>query len=81
MQPFFRTLRGRDGAAGTPTDVMGQLNPQINAVLADPRVRSDFAGLGMWPIGGTPEAFGQHIADDTGRWRAVIKQAGVKIEE
>lgn len=67
--------------AGTPKDVIGQLNRQINAVLADPEVRSYFTGLGMQPTGGTPEAFGQHIADETRRWRAVVKQAGVKIEE
>lgn len=67
--------------AGTPKDVIAQLNRQINAVLADPEVRGYFAGLGMQPTGGTPEAFGRHIADETGRWRAVVRQAGVKIEE
>jgi tripartite-type tricarboxylate transporter receptor subunit TctC len=50
-------------------------------VLADPEVRSYFSGLGMQATGGTAEAFGRHIADETDRWRAVVKQAGVKIEE
>lgn len=67
--------------AGTPKDVVALLNRQINAVLADPEVRSYFSGLGMQATGGTTEAFGQHIADETDRWRAVVKQAGVKIEE
>ncbi|WP_088143004.1 Bug family tripartite tricarboxylate transporter substrate binding protein [Achromobacter xylosoxidans] len=67
--------------AGTPKDVIALLNRQINAVLADPEVRSYFTGLGMRATGGTPEAFGRHIADETDRWRAVVKQAGVKIEE
>jgi len=67
--------------AGTPKDVIALLNRQINAVLADPEVRSYFTGLGMQATGGTPEAFGRHIADETDRWRAVVKQAGVKIEE
>ncbi|MGY6270745.1 tripartite tricarboxylate transporter substrate binding protein [Achromobacter denitrificans] len=67
--------------AGTPKDVVALLNRQINAVLADPEVRGYFAGLGMQPTGGTPEAFGRHIAEETDRWRAVVKQAGVKIEE
>ncbi|MBO1015757.1 tripartite tricarboxylate transporter substrate binding protein [Achromobacter sp. SD115] len=67
--------------ARTPKDVIALLNRQINSVLADPEVRSYFAGLGMQATGGTPEAFGQHIADETDRWRAVVKQAGVKIEE
>lgn len=67
--------------AGTPKDVIAQLNRHINAVLADTEVRSYFAGLGMAPTGGAPEAFGRHIADETARWRAVVKQAGVKIEE
>ncbi len=67
--------------AGTPKDVVALLNRQINAVLADPEVRSYFSGLGMQATGGTAEAFGRHIADETDRWRAVVKQAGVKIEE
>ena len=67
--------------ARTPKDVIALLNRQLNSVLADPEVRSYFAGLGMQATGGTPEAFGQHIADETDRWRAVVKQAGVKIEE
>ncbi|MGS1110279.1 Bug family tripartite tricarboxylate transporter substrate binding protein [Achromobacter anxifer] len=67
--------------AGTPQDVIALLNRQINAVLADPEVRSYFTGLGMQATGGTPEAFGRHIASETDRWRAVVKQAGVKIEE
>lgn len=67
--------------AGTPKEVIALLNRQINAVLADPEVRSYFSGLGMQATGGTAEAFGRHIADETDRWRAVVKQAGVKIEE
>ncbi|KRC73094.1 Tripartite tricarboxylate transporter family receptor [compost metagenome] len=67
--------------AGTPKDVVALLNRQVNAVLADPEVRSYFTGLGMQPTGGTPDAFGRHISDETDRWRAVVKQAGVKIEE
>ncbi|MDF8361386.1 Bug family tripartite tricarboxylate transporter substrate binding protein [Achromobacter anxifer] len=67
--------------AGTPQDVIALLNRQINAVLADPEVRSYFTGLGMQATGGTPEAFGRHIAEETDRWRAVVKQAGVKSEE
>lgn len=67
--------------AGTPKDVIALLNRQINAVLADPEVRSYFNGLGMQATGGTAEAFGRHIADETDRWRAVVKQADVKIEE
>ncbi len=67
--------------AGTPKDVITLLNRQINAVLADPEVRSYSTGLGMQATGGTPEAFGRHIASETDRWRAVVKQAGVKIEE
>ncbi|MDQ1760776.1 tripartite tricarboxylate transporter substrate binding protein [Achromobacter aegrifaciens] len=67
--------------AGTSKDVVALLNRQINAVLADPEVRSYFSGLGMQATGGTAEAFGRHIADETDRWRAVVKQAGVKIEE
>lgn len=67
--------------AGTPKDVIALLNRQVNAVLADPEVRSYFTGLGMQPTGGSAQAFGQHIASETDRWRAVVRQAGVKIEE
>lgn len=67
--------------AGTPKDVITLLNRHINTVLADPEVRRYFAGLGMRATGGTPEDFGRHIGEETRRWREVVKQTGVKIEE
>jgi tripartite-type tricarboxylate transporter receptor subunit TctC len=46
---------------GTPPDVIAYLNKQIEAALADPRIRARLADLGGAPMGGTPEDFGKII--------------------
>ena len=38
----------------TPTDIIGRLNKEINAVLADPKIKERFAENGGVPIGGSP---------------------------
>jgi len=67
--------------AGTPPEVVKTLNQNIDAVLADPEVREYFIQQGMRPMGGTPEEFGRHIADETAKWRKAVQQANVKIQD
>ncbi|MCD0505079.1 Bug family tripartite tricarboxylate transporter substrate binding protein [Bordetella petrii] len=66
---------------GTPADVVGKLNREIDAVLNDPEVRDYFVQQGMRPMGGPPEAFGRHIAEETRKWGKAVKQANVKIQD
>jgi tripartite-type tricarboxylate transporter receptor subunit TctC len=64
----------------TPVDIINKLNNEINAVLADPKIKERFAALGGTPIGGSPADFGKLIAGETEKWAKVIRMANIKRE-
>jgi len=64
----------------TPTAIVGKLNKEINATLADPRMKARFADLNFPVFPGSPAEFGQFIAEDTEKWRKVVKFAGLKAD-
>jgi tripartite-type tricarboxylate transporter receptor subunit TctC len=65
---------------GTPRAVIDKLNRQVNAALADPAMQAKLAELGGILISGTPEGFGEIIADETEKWRKVVKATGATAE-
>ena len=64
----------------TPAEIVDKLNKEINAGLADPKIKARLADLGGTVLAGSPADFGKLIADDTERWAKVIKSAGIKPE-
>jgi len=64
----------------TPADVIGRLNKEINAAIADPKMKVRLADLGGTPLGGSPADFGKLIADETEKWGKVIRAANIKPE-
>jgi tripartite-type tricarboxylate transporter receptor subunit TctC len=64
----------------TPADIIDKLNKEINAALADPKIKDRLSDLGGMILGGSPADFGKLIADDTEKWGKVIKFAGIKPE-
>jgi tripartite-type tricarboxylate transporter receptor subunit TctC len=64
----------------TPPEVIARLAREINAGLADPRIRAQLAEVGGTPIVITSVELGALIAADTERWARVIKAAGVRAE-
>jgi tripartite-type tricarboxylate transporter receptor subunit TctC len=64
----------------TTADVIGKLNKEINAALADAKTRARLAELGSMVVSGSPGDFGKILADDTEKWARVIKFAGIKAE-
>ncbi len=64
----------------TPAAIIDLLNKELNAGLADPKIKARIVELGGTPVGGTPAEFGKMIADATEKWGKVIKFAGVKAE-
>jgi tripartite-type tricarboxylate transporter receptor subunit TctC len=64
----------------TPAEIVDKLNKEINAGLADPKLKVRFADIGGTVIPGSPVDFGKLIADETEKWRKVIKFAGIKPE-
>ena len=63
----------------TPAEIVAKLNGAINAVLADPAVKTRIAELGAEPLIGSPAAFGQLMASETEKWGKVIRAANIKV--
>jgi tripartite-type tricarboxylate transporter receptor subunit TctC len=66
--------------AATPKPIVARLNSEMNAILKEPDVVQKLNAQGFELVGGTPEAFGKLIADDTARWAPVIKKLGLKVD-
>jgi tripartite-type tricarboxylate transporter receptor subunit TctC len=62
----------------TPTEIINRLSREINAGLADPTIKLRFAELGSTVFASTPNEFGELIAEQTEKWRKVVKFAGIK---
>jgi tripartite-type tricarboxylate transporter receptor subunit TctC len=65
---------------GTPAEIVDKLNKEINAGLADSKMKARLADLGGTVLAGTPADFAKLIADETAKWAKVIKSAGIKPE-
>ena len=64
----------------TPAEIVDTLNSEINAGLADPKIKARLVDLGGTVFTASPAAFGKFLADDVAKWAKVIKFAGVKAE-
>ncbi len=62
----------------TPTDIIAKLNREINAAIADPKVKAVARDLGSVLVPMSPVEFGSFIADYTDKWTKVIRGAGIK---
>jgi tripartite-type tricarboxylate transporter receptor subunit TctC len=62
----------------TPAAIVEVLNKEINAGLADAKLKVRLADLGSSPFVASPEAFGKFLADETDKWAKVVKSAGIK---
>ncbi len=65
---------------GTPRNIVEKLNEQVNAALADPKMRQRFTELGCDVFTGAPADFEKFIESETAKWAKVIKFAGVKAD-
>ena len=64
----------------TPAEIVEKLNREINAGLADPKMKARLADLGGTVLPGSPTDFGKHIAEETEKWAKVIRSANIKPE-
>ena len=64
----------------TPAEIVNKLNKEINAGLADPKMKARLADLGGTPFLGSPADFGKLIADDTEKWGKVVEFSGAKVD-
>ena len=64
----------------TPRPIVERLNREINAVLAEPRIKARFDDLGCVLIAGSPDEFGKLIAEETEKWGKVVKFSGARVD-
>jgi tripartite-type tricarboxylate transporter receptor subunit TctC len=69
---------GLGAPRNTPAEISDKLNKEINAGLADPKIKARLADLGGTPLVGSPADFGKLIADDTEKWGKVVRAANIK---
>jgi tripartite-type tricarboxylate transporter receptor subunit TctC len=62
----------------TPAEIVDKLNAEVDAALADPRLKARLAALGGTVLAGSPADFSKLIADETEKWAKVIRTAGIK---
>ena len=62
----------------TPPEIVDKINGEINAGLADPKIKERFANLSAVPMPMTPTEFGKLIVDETEKWGKVIRAANIK---
>jgi tripartite-type tricarboxylate transporter receptor subunit TctC len=71
---------GLGAPSNTPAEIVGKLNSEVNAALADPKLKARLDDLGVDPMPMTSAEFGRLIADETEKWGKVIRAANLKAE-
>jgi tripartite-type tricarboxylate transporter receptor subunit TctC len=74
------TWYGLFAPAGTPPEVVGIVNAELNALLGQPDLRELLAKQGMIPAGGPPARLGDLVTRELARWSRVVAAAGIKAD-
>jgi tripartite-type tricarboxylate transporter receptor subunit TctC len=69
---------GLGAPKNTPAEIVSRLNSEVNAGLADPKLKARLTDLGVDPMSVTSADFGKLIADETEKWGKVIRAANIK---
>ena len=64
----------------TASTIIDSLNKEINAGLADPKLKAQFAKMGAGVFPGSPADFRTLIAAETEKWANVIRAANIKAQ-
>jgi tripartite-type tricarboxylate transporter receptor subunit TctC len=64
----------------TPVEIIERLNREINAGLADPKLKARLADLGAAVFVGSPSDFAKHIAAETEKWAKVVRTANIRAD-
>jgi len=66
--------------AGTPPAIVHKIQRDMADALQQEDVRAKLAGLGLEPVGSTPEAFDAMIKSETKKWGDIVRKANIKVE-
>jgi tripartite-type tricarboxylate transporter receptor subunit TctC len=62
----------------TPVEIVDKLNREINAGLADPKIKARISELGNTALAGSPADFGKLVAEEIEKWAKVVRVSGAK---
>jgi tripartite-type tricarboxylate transporter receptor subunit TctC len=74
------TWQGIGAPKNTPAEIVGKLNREINAALADPKIKARLANLGSAPAPMSPADFEKIMVAETAKWAKVIHEADIKLQ-
>lgn len=74
------TWQGLGAPKNTPAEIVTTLNKQINAALADDKIKARLAELGSIPNPMSPAEFQKFIVDETQKWAKVIHEAKIPLQ-
>ena len=75
------SFHGIAAPKGTPPEIVTKLNAEINAALADLKLKTRLADLGGVVLTGTPADFGRFMAEEIDKWGKVVRFSGAKQQE
>jgi tripartite-type tricarboxylate transporter receptor subunit TctC len=80
--PGFEAVQyyGLAAPAGTPRPIIDRLNKELHAILISDEMKQRLLQEGSEPTPGTPEDYAANIQREEGKWAALIKKLGLKIE-
>lgn len=67
--------------AGTPRETIDRLSGAVASAIKSPDVRARLQGLGLEPLGSTPDEMARVVAEDADRWSPVVKASGFRADE
>lgn len=71
---------GLSAPKNTPVEIIGRLNKEVNAILADRVAKARFAEIGAILLPGSAVDFGKLLVDETEKWGKVVKFSGAKVD-
>src|SRR5438270_12838723 len=72
------TWGGLGAPRHTPAEILDILNKEINAGVADPKIKAGHADMGGIVLAGSPGDFGKLLADEVEKWGKVVKFSGAQ---
>jgi tripartite-type tricarboxylate transporter receptor subunit TctC len=71
---------GLAAPAGTPRRIVERLNKELQILLSSDETRQRLLAEGSEPEPGTPDDYGANIHREEGKWAALVKKLGLKLE-
>jgi tripartite-type tricarboxylate transporter receptor subunit TctC len=71
---------GLTAPAGTPRPIVERLNKELQTILQSDDMKKRLIDLGSEPVPGTPEDYAANIHREEGKWAALVKKLGLKLE-